>query len=54
MAVQTVSSVGKVEVSLRKVLKAQWTQVGQPLESHDSFIPSKQRGESNACPVFHV
>ncbi|XP_060778127.1 cytochrome b5 reductase 4 [Neoarius graeffei] len=42
--VQTVSSVGKVEVCLCKVLKAQWAQVGQPLESHESFIPSKQRG----------
>ncbi|TSK34892.1 ATP-dependent zinc metalloprotease YME1L1 [Bagarius yarrelli] len=42
--VQTLSSVGKVEVCLRKVLKAKWAQVGQPLESHDSFIQSKQRG----------
>ncbi|XP_027005817.2 cytochrome b5 reductase 4 [Tachysurus fulvidraco] len=42
--VQAVSSVGKVEVFLNKVLKAKWTQVGQPLESHDSFIQSKHRG----------
>ncbi|GAA6079219.1 cytochrome b5 reductase 4 [Tachysurus ichikawai] len=42
--VQAVSSVGKVEVFLYKVFKAKWTQVGQPLESHDSFIQSKQRG----------
>lgn len=53
-AVQTVSSVGKVEVCLRKVLKAMWTQVGQPLESHDSFIQSKHRGESTACPMFQL
>lgn len=50
MSVQTASSVGKVEVCLRKVHKAKWTQVGQPLESHDSFIQSKHRGESTACP----
>uniref|UniRef100_W5UKK7 Cytochrome b5 reductase 4 n=1 Tax=Ictalurus punctatus TaxID=7998 RepID=W5UKK7_ICTPU len=42
--VQTVSSVGKVEVCLHKVLKAKWAQLGQPLESHDSFIQSKHRG----------
>ncbi|XP_053351233.1 cytochrome b5 reductase 4 [Clarias gariepinus] len=44
VTVQTASSVGKVEVCLRKVHKAKWTQVGQPLESHDSFIQSKHRG----------
>ncbi|KAI5608778.1 cytochrome b5 reductase 4 isoform X1, partial [Silurus asotus] len=44
VVVQTVSSVGKVEVNLRKVLKAKWAQVGQPLESHDSFIQSKHLG----------
>lgn len=54
MPVQTVSSVGKVEVCLHKVLKAKWAQLGQPLESHDSFIQSKHRGKSTACPVFHV
>uniref|UniRef100_A0A3B4D119 Cytochrome-b5 reductase n=1 Tax=Pygocentrus nattereri TaxID=42514 RepID=A0A3B4D119_PYGNA len=37
-------SVGKIQVCLRKVVHAKWTQVGQPLESHDSFIRSKDRG----------
>ncbi|XP_066540252.1 cytochrome b5 reductase 4 [Hoplias malabaricus] len=44
VATQTVSSVGKVQVCLRKVINAKWTQVGQALESHDSFIRSKDRG----------
>ncbi|KAI4871227.1 hypothetical protein NFI96_019755 [Prochilodus magdalenae] len=44
VATQTVSSVGKVQVCLRKMVNAKWAQVGQALESHDSFIRSKDRG----------
>ncbi|XP_036442195.1 cytochrome b5 reductase 4 isoform X1 [Colossoma macropomum] len=44
VATKTVSSVGKIQVCLRKVVNAKWAQVGQPLESHDSFIRSKDRG----------
>ncbi|XP_072535815.1 cytochrome b5 reductase 4 isoform X1 [Salminus brasiliensis] len=44
VATQFVRSVGKVQVCLRKVINSKWAQVGQPLESHDSFIQSKDRG----------
>ncbi|XP_062848258.1 cytochrome b5 reductase 4 [Trichomycterus rosablanca] len=44
VVVQTASSVGKVEVRLHKAVNDKWPQVGQPLESHDSFIQSKHRG----------
>uniref|UniRef100_A0AAY5F0F6 Cytochrome-b5 reductase n=1 Tax=Electrophorus electricus TaxID=8005 RepID=A0AAY5F0F6_ELEEL len=43
MVVQTVNLVGKVNVHLRKTVNARWTQLGQPLQSHDSFILSKDR-----------
>ncbi|KAA0702829.1 Cytochrome b5 reductase 4 [Triplophysa tibetana] len=42
--VQTAHSVGKVQVCLHKSVKTKWTQVGQPLEHHDSFIQCKDRG----------
>lgn len=42
--VQTAHSVGKIQVCLHKSVKAKWTQVGQPLEHHDSFIQCKDRG----------
>ncbi|XP_026871847.2 cytochrome b5 reductase 4 isoform X2 [Electrophorus electricus] len=43
VAIQTVNLVGKVNVHLRKTVNARWTQLGQPLQSHDSFILSKDR-----------
>lgn len=45
LSVQTARSVGKVQVCLHKSVKTKWTQVGQPLEYHDSFIQCKDRGK---------
>ncbi|KAL1258893.1 hypothetical protein QQF64_009470 [Cirrhinus molitorella] len=41
--VQTVHSVGKVQVCLHKSVKDKWTKVGQSLEHHDTFIQCKDR-----------
>ncbi|XP_076827956.1 cytochrome b5 reductase 4 isoform X2 [Brachyhypopomus gauderio] len=43
ITVKTASLVGKVQVCLRKAVSVRWAQVGQPLESHNSFILSKDR-----------
>lgn len=42
--VQTAHSVGKVQLCLRKAVKDKWTQVGKPLELHDTFTQCKDRG----------
>ncbi|XP_073781094.1 cytochrome b5 reductase 4 isoform X4 [Danio rerio] len=42
--VQTAHSVGKVQLCLRKSVKEKWTQLGQSLEHHDTFIQCKDRG----------
>lgn len=46
-AVQTAFSVGKIQVSLRKKAKTKWTNLGEPLEFHNTFVLKKERGE---CP----
>ncbi|KAG7469904.1 hypothetical protein MATL_G00133740 [Megalops atlanticus] len=43
ISIQTVSTVGTVQVSLRKAAKVHWTQLGEPLDSHDSFLRRKDR-----------
>ncbi|XP_061074632.1 cytochrome b5 reductase 4 [Conger conger] len=44
IAMQTMSTVGKVQVSLRKATRAKWDRLGEPLQSHDSFLRRKDRG----------
>ncbi|KAJ8354139.1 hypothetical protein SKAU_G00217060 [Synaphobranchus kaupii] len=44
ITVQTLSAVGKVQVSLRKAVVAKWDELGEPLQSHDSFLRRKDRG----------
>ncbi|KAI9541372.1 hypothetical protein NQZ68_031028 [Dissostichus eleginoides] len=36
-------SVGKIQVSIRKQAKGKWTSLGQPLESHNTFLRKKDR-----------
>ncbi|KAM6967520.1 cytochrome b5 reductase 4, partial [Aplochiton taeniatus] len=43
IAVQTASAVGKVQVSIRKQDKGKWTELGQPLEFHDSLLRRTDR-----------
>ncbi|KAI1885585.1 hypothetical protein AGOR_G00205320 [Albula goreensis] len=45
VSVHTVTAVGKVQVSLRKAARAKWDKLGEPLQSHDSFLRRKDRGE---------
>lgn len=42
--VHTAFSVGKIQVSIRKGTKVKWANLGQPLESHNTFILKKDRG----------
>ncbi|XP_030638341.1 cytochrome b5 reductase 4 [Chanos chanos] len=42
-SIHTASLVGKIQLSIRKTVKAKWTHLGQPLQSHDSFVRSKDR-----------
>ncbi|XP_033971537.1 cytochrome b5 reductase 4 [Trematomus bernacchii] len=39
----TAFSVGKIQVSIRKQAKGKWTSLGQPLESHNTFLRKKDR-----------
>lgn len=43
VAVQTAFSVGKIQVSLHKQAKEKWTSLGQPLDSHNTFLRKKDR-----------
>ncbi|TNN02072.1 cytochrome b5 reductase 4 [Takifugu flavidus] len=43
VAVHTAFSVGKIQVSLRKKGKTKWTNLGQPLEFHNTFVLKKER-----------
>ncbi|XP_034052440.1 cytochrome b5 reductase 4 isoform X1 [Gymnodraco acuticeps] len=36
-------SVGKIQISIRKQAKGKWTSLGQPLESHNTFLRKKDR-----------
>ncbi|XP_072855187.2 cytochrome b5 reductase 4 isoform X3 [Pogona vitticeps] len=44
MIVQVSEKVGKVEFILKKKEAASWKNLGQPLESHDSFVKRSDRG----------
>lgn len=43
VTVHTAHSVGKVQVSIRKQTKGKWTSLGQPLDSHNTFLRQKDR-----------
>ncbi|XP_030580554.1 LOW QUALITY PROTEIN: cytochrome b5 reductase 4 [Archocentrus centrarchus] len=43
VAVHTAFSVGKIQVSIRKGTKGKWVNLGQPLESHNTFLRKKDR-----------
>lgn len=43
VAVHTAHSVGKIQVSIRKQAKGKWTSLGQPLDSHNTFLRQKDR-----------
>lgn len=50
--VHTAFSVGKIQVSLRKKGKTKWTNLGQPLEFHNTFVLKKERGGSEDQKTF--
>lgn len=43
--VHSSSSVGKIQVSIHKQTKGKWMSLGQPLESHNTFLLKKDQGE---------
>uniref|UniRef100_H3CBJ7 Cytochrome b5 reductase 4 n=1 Tax=Tetraodon nigroviridis TaxID=99883 RepID=H3CBJ7_TETNG len=43
VAVQTAFSVGKIQVSLRKKGRTKWTDLGQALDFHNTFVLKKER-----------
>ncbi|XP_039476172.1 cytochrome b5 reductase 4 isoform X1 [Oreochromis aureus] len=43
VAVHTAFSVGKIQVSIRKGTHGKWASLGQPLESHNTFVRQKDR-----------
>ncbi|KAJ8411432.1 hypothetical protein AAFF_G00162400 [Aldrovandia affinis] len=43
VTIQTLNAVGKVQVTLRKAVRTQWEQLGEPLNSHDSFLRRRER-----------
>ncbi|KAG7474766.1 cytochrome b5 reductase 4 [Solea senegalensis] len=43
ISVNTASSVGKIQVSIRKQAKGKWTSLGQPMEFHNTFLLKKDR-----------
>ncbi|KAM9851616.1 cytochrome b5 reductase 4 isoform 2-T2 [Aulostomus maculatus] len=43
VAVHTANAVGKIQVSIRKQAKGKWSSLGQPLESHNTFLRKKDR-----------
>uniref|UniRef100_A0A3B3QJ09 Cytochrome b5 reductase 4 n=1 Tax=Paramormyrops kingsleyae TaxID=1676925 RepID=A0A3B3QJ09_9TELE len=47
LSVHTASAVGRVQVCMHKVSSGQWAKLGEPLESHDSFLHRKD------CALFY-
>ncbi|XP_041844761.1 cytochrome b5 reductase 4 [Melanotaenia boesemani] len=43
VSVHTASSVGKIQISIRKQTKGKWTSLGQPREFHNTFLCKKDR-----------
>uniref|UniRef100_A0A3Q1KI62 Cytochrome b5 reductase 4 n=1 Tax=Anabas testudineus TaxID=64144 RepID=A0A3Q1KI62_ANATE len=43
ISVHTASSVGKIQVSIRKQAKGKWPSLGEPLEFHNTFLRKKDR-----------
>ncbi|KAL0984960.1 hypothetical protein UPYG_G00151120 [Umbra pygmaea] len=43
VAVQTACAVGKIQVSMRKVVKEKWAELGEPREFHNSLLRKKDR-----------
>uniref|UniRef100_A0A8C8DKD5 Cytochrome b5 reductase 4 n=1 Tax=Oryzias sinensis TaxID=183150 RepID=A0A8C8DKD5_9TELE len=41
--VNTASSVGKIQLTMRKLTKGKWATLGQPLEHHNTFLCKKDR-----------
>ncbi|XP_008431082.1 cytochrome b5 reductase 4 isoform X2 [Poecilia reticulata] len=44
VSVHTAFSVGKIQVTINKKTRGQWTSLGQPLEFHNTFLCKKNRG----------
>ena len=40
--VNTFFNSGKVEIILRKKASGRWSQIGQPLQGHDTWVPESQ------------
>uniref|UniRef100_A0A8C5ESK1 Cytochrome b5 reductase 4 n=1 Tax=Gouania willdenowi TaxID=441366 RepID=A0A8C5ESK1_GOUWI len=43
VSVHSAHTVGKIQVSIRKQSKGSWARLGQPLESHNTFVRKKDR-----------
>ncbi|XP_076004560.1 cytochrome b5 reductase 4 [Genypterus blacodes] len=43
LSVQTACAVGKIQVTMRKLVKGKWTTLGQPLEFHNKFLHKKDQ-----------
>lgn len=43
VALQTASAVGKIQLILRKRARGKWSELGQPLDSHNSLLRRKDR-----------
>ncbi|XP_011483250.1 cytochrome b5 reductase 4 isoform X2 [Oryzias latipes] len=43
ISVNAASSVGKIQLSVRKLTKGKWATLGQPLEHHNTFLCKKDR-----------
>lgn len=43
--VHSAFSVGKVQISIHKQVKEKWTSLGQPLDSHNTFLLKKDRSK---------
>ncbi|XP_024917632.1 cytochrome b5 reductase 4 isoform X2 [Cynoglossus semilaevis] len=43
VSVHSAFSVGKVQISIHKQVKEKWTSLGQPLDSHNTFLLKKDR-----------
>ncbi|CAG6016102.1 unnamed protein product [Menidia menidia] len=43
ISVQTAFTVGKIQIILRKLTAGKWTSLGQPLDSHNTFLCKKDR-----------
>ncbi|XP_037836393.1 cytochrome b5 reductase 4 isoform X2 [Kryptolebias marmoratus] len=54
IAVQTTSSVGKIQVTMHKQNKEKWKSLGQPLELHNTFLCKKDRDTEMVRPYTPV